>query len=108
MRTLILSALLFLATLSYSQTYYCVQVCSTPNPHLLKPEMVSVLPDTAMIEFTTINGKRHARILFCYLTEEEQSVAHTSWLKQWHDAMRVTRTSEQVRKMQPLFTSVKN
>jgi hypothetical protein len=67
--------------------------------------MLYVLPDTAMVEVFTHGGQKWYRILFCYTTQEEQWVSHTSWLKQWHDAMLVTRTKEQVDKMYPLFTT---
>lgn len=112
MKNLLLSALLFLSVLSYGQSqkvYYCVQVCSTENPHLLKPEMVSILPmDTAMVETAIVNEKVVYRILFVYETQDEQWICHTSWLKQWHDAMLVTRTEYQVKKMFPLFSSIRN
>lgn len=104
MRSLLFALFISISTILSAQTYYCVQVCSTENPHLLKPEMVSILPDKAMIEHVKIGDKLIARIIFVYETKEEQMTSHTSWLKQWHDAMMITRTKEQVEKMDPLFT----
>ena len=108
MKKFILFAFLLVSFGAFAQTekiYYCVQVCSTENPHLLKPEMVSIIPmDTAMVETVTVNGKKMSRILFVYETEDDQMVYHTSWLKQWHDAMMVTRTASQVAKLRKLFT----
>ena len=105
MKNLLFAIFILTSTVLSAQTYYCIQVCSTQNPELLKPEMLYVLPDTAMVEVFTHGGQKWYRILFCYTTQEEQWVSHTSWLKQWHDAMLVTRTKEQVDKMYPLFTT---
>ena len=107
MKNLLFAIMLLASVVSYGQTtktYYCVQVCSTENPHLLKPEMVSILPDKAMIEHVKIGEKLIARIIFVYETKEEQITSHCSWLKQWHDAMMIERSEEQVLKLQPLFT----
>ena len=106
MKNLLFIFLLLASAISYGQTktYYCVQVCSTENPHLLKPEMLSILPDKAMIEHVKIGEKLIARIIFVYETKEEQITSHCSWLKQWHDAMMIERTEEQVKKMDLLFT----
>lgn len=113
MKTLIFSALLLLSSfVTFAQSnkvYFCVQVCSTENPHLLKPDMVSILPrDTAMIEIAVHENRMISRILFVYETQEEQMVAHTSWLKQWPDAMMITRTERQVKNLSKLFTTVQN
>jgi hypothetical protein len=106
MKNLFIALMLFISTLTFSQTYYCVQVCSTENPHLLKPMMFSILYDTPMVEVAIVNGRKRYRILFVYETSEDQSIYHTSWLKQWHDALMVTRTKKQVEKLVPLFTTI--
>jgi hypothetical protein len=116
MKTLIFSTLLLLSSIitfaqsnKSSKIYYCVQVCSTENPHLLKPEMVSIIPmDTAMVELAVVNNRMVSRILFVYETEDDQMTYHTSWLKQWHNAIMVTRTEEQVKNLFPLFTNISN
>lgn len=93
---------LFFLLLSFSlhAQYYCVQVISTRNPHLLKPEMVSILPDSAKIE----QAGEWYRILFVYEDKEAAEIAHTSWLKQHSNAFICVRTREQVSRMTDLFT----
>jgi hypothetical protein len=83
-----------------AQNYYCVQVISTRNPHLLKPEMVSILPDTAKVE----QSGEWFRILFVYASQEEANIYHTSWLKQHSNAFICVRTKEQVERMTDLFS----
>lgn len=95
--------LLFLLIMSLNlsaQNYYCVQVISTRNPHLLNLEMVSILPDSAKIE----NSGEWYRILFVYPDLEQAEIAHTSWLKQHRNAFICVRSRAQVLKMQDLFT----
>ena len=91
---------LLLAFQLSAQNYYCVQVISTRNPHLLKPEMVSILPDTAKVE----QAGEWYRILFVYATQEEANIYHTSWLKQHSNAFICVRTKEQVERMYDLFS----
>ena len=101
-------AVLFTLTASAQQpttetgTYYCVQVCATRNPELLKPEMVSILPDTALVE----QSGEWFRIMFVYATREEAEIMHTSWLKQWHGAIIVQRTEKQIQNMFKLFSEI--
>lgn len=91
---------LLLALQLSAQNYYCVQVISTRNPHLLKPEMISILPDSAKIE----NAGDWYRILFVYQDKLHAEIAHTSWLKQHSNAFICVRTKEQVDRMTDLFT----
>jgi hypothetical protein len=81
---------------------YCVQVCATRNPELLRPEMISILPDTALVE----QAGEWFRILFVYDSYEEAMIYHTSWLKQWHGAIIVKRTDEQILKLTKLYSEL--
>jgi hypothetical protein len=105
----LLFSLLFLPVFGFGQTsepdtLFCVQVMSTMNPHLVKPEMVSILSDNALIEHTVINGADYYRIMFVYHDLIHAQIAHTSWLKQHKNAFICTRFEYQVQKMLPLFT----
>jgi hypothetical protein len=105
MKNLLFLFILFTLTASAqteSGTYYCVQVCATRNPELLKPEMVSILPDTALVE----QSGEWFRIMFVYATREEAEIMHTSWLKQWHGAIIVQRTEKQIQNMFKLFSEI--
>jgi len=46
------------------------------------------------------------RILFVYESYEEAMIYHTSWLKQWHGAIIVKRTDEQILKLTKLFSEL--
>jgi len=91
-----------LLALNLSAQKYCVQVCATRNPELLKPEMISILPDTAMVE----QSGEWFRILFVYDSYEEAMVMHTSWLKQWSGAIIVKRDEKQILKLTKLFSEI--
>ena len=110
MRKLFVIVLLLISLSAFSQAtvkgkriFYCVQVCSTQNPNLLAAKMFAILDDVPMIEYAKVGERTVARILFVYDTKEEQEIAHTSWLKQWHDAFMITKNEDQVIDMSPLF-----
>jgi hypothetical protein len=111
MKTLILSLILVLsvsvinAQTIEDKTFYCVQVLSTENPHLLTMEHVNFLPDTAMVEHVMIKGKSMYRIMFIYTDPTERDIYHTSWIKIYPDALRCTRKEVDVKQMYPLFTN---
>ena len=94
--------LFLLLSLQLCAQKYCVQVCATRNPELLRPEMISILPDTAMVE----QAGEWFRILFVYESYEQAMIYHTSWLKQWHGAIIVKRTDEQILKLTKLFSEI--
>ena len=94
--------LFLLLSLQLCAQKYCVQVCATRNPELLRPEMISILPDTALVE----QSGEWFRILFVYNSYEEAMIYHTSWLKQWHGAIIVKRTDEQILKLTKLFSEL--
>jgi uncharacterized protein with PIN domain len=79
-----------------------VQVCATRNPELLRPEMISILPDTALVE----QAGEWFRILFVYESYEEAMIYHTSWLKQWHGAIIVKRDEKQILKLTKLYSEL--
>lgn len=83
-----------------NDTLYCIQVLSTRNPELLKPEMVSAMPDTAMVE----QYGQFYRIMFVYNTYEEADIFLWSWRRQHKNAFLTVRTKQQVERMYPLFT----
>jgi hypothetical protein len=105
-KLLFLFSVLFTLTASAqtteSGTFYCVQVCATRNPELLRPEMISILPDTAFVE----QSGEWYRILFIYHDKETAEIMQTSWLKQWHGAIIVTRTETQIQKMYKLYSEL--
>ena len=94
--------LFLLLSLQLCAQKYCVQVCATRNPELLRPEMISILPDTAMVE----QAGEWFRILFVYESYEEAMIMHTSWLKQWSGAIIVKRTDEQILKLTKLYSEL--
>ncbi len=89
-------------SLQLSAQKYCVQVCATRNPELLRPEMISILPDTAMVE----QAGEWFRIMFVYDSYEEAMIYHTSWLKQWSEAIIVKRTEKQIKQLTKLFSEI--
>jgi hypothetical protein len=89
-------------SLQLSAQKYCVQVCATRNPELLRPEMISILPDTALVE----QAGEWFRILFVYKSYEEAMIYHTSWLKQWSGAIVVKRTDEQIKQLTKLYSDL--
>lgn len=104
MKNLIIFISLFftLQLSAQSDTFYCIQVLSTRNPHLVKPEMVSVLPDTAYIE----PAGDYYRILFIYSTKETAEMMLYSWQRQHRDAFIIVRTRKQISKLTKLFTEI--
>jgi hypothetical protein len=84
--------------------YYCVQVISTENPELLRPGHFAMMYDPAMVEVAEVKGRHYYRIIFIYESVDEQDSALFNWRLQHKDAIRVTRTKEQVSKMYPLFS----
>ena len=94
--------LFLLLSLQLCAQKYCVQVCATRNPELLRPEMISILPDTAMVE----QAGEWFRILFVYDSYEEAMIYHTSWLKQWSGAIIVKRTDEQIKQLYKLYSEL--
>jgi hypothetical protein len=94
--------LFLLLSLQLCAQKYCVQVCATRNPELLRPEMISILPDTAMVE----QAGEWFRILFVYESYEEAMIYHTSWLKQWSGAIVVKRTDEQIKQLTKLYSDL--
>lgn len=83
--------------------YYCIQVVSTENPDRLQPIMFMAMMERAMLERAVINGRLYHRVIFIYNSVEEQDSALHNWRFQWKDAIRVTRTEQQIQKMRPLF-----
>jgi hypothetical protein len=83
--------------------YYCIQVVSTENPDRLQPIMFMAMMERAMLERAVINGRLYYRVIFIYNSVEDQDSALHNWRFQWKDAIRVTRTEQQIQKMRPLF-----
>lgn len=83
--------------------YYCIQVVSTENPERLQPIMFMAMMERAMIERAVVNGRMYYRVIFIYQSVDEQDSALHNWKHQWPNAIRVTRTFEQLQKMSPLF-----
>jgi hypothetical protein len=88
--------------------YYCVQVTSTKNPHLLRRGMLIARPtDTALLEEVKINGQKMWRVIFAYKTPEEQEEALATWLREYKDALRCTRTRSEIESMALAFDESK-
>ena len=102
MKNLLTLAALFLTLHLSAQTdtLYCIQVMSTRNPELVKPEMVSAFDDIAMIE----QVGDWWRIMFVYEDRETAEAYLYSWQRQHKDAFVTIRTRQKVDKMLPLFT----
>jgi hypothetical protein len=101
MKTLLFIMLLSLSAAAQQQdTLYCIQIMSTRNPHLIKPEMVTMLPDSAMIEHD--NGTY--RIMFVYPDLETAETMLYSWQRAHKEAFITVRRRDQVQNFYPLFT----
>jgi hypothetical protein len=85
-----------------SDTIWCIQVLSTRNPHLIKPEMVSAFPDTAMVE----ESAGWYRILFLYNDKEQANLYLHSWQRQHDNAFIMLRSRSDIKKMYPLFSTL--
>jgi hypothetical protein len=113
MKKLIFILAMLLTVSAFSQEtektglYYCVQVVSTENPELLKPEYFIMMYDPAMVEEAVVKGKKYYRIIFIYESVDDQDSALHNWQFQWGKAFRVTRTKEQIEKMYLLFKDEK-
>ena len=84
--------------------YYCIQVVSTENPERLQPIMFMAMMERAMIEKAIVNGRLYYRGIFIYKSVDEQDSALHNWKHQWANAIRVTKTAQDLQKMYPLFT----
>ena len=110
MKTLIFILAMLFTVSAFSQEtaktglHYCVQVVSTENPELLKPEYFMMMYDPAMVEIAEVNGKKYYRIIFIYNSVDEQDSALHNWKFQYKNAIRVTRNKQQISKMYPLFS----
>lgn len=109
MKSLIFILAMLFSVSVYSQEtaktglYYCIQVVSTENPDRLQPIMFMAMMERAMLERAVINGRLYYRVIFIYNSVEDQDSALHNWRFQWKDAIRVTRTEQQIQKMRPLF-----
>jgi hypothetical protein len=83
-----------------SDTVWCIQVLSTRNPHLLRPEMLSAFDDPAMVE----HCDGWYRIVFVYAKLEDAQIHLQSWQRQHKKAFITTRSRSQEKKMYPLYT----
>jgi hypothetical protein len=79
---------------------YCIQLLSTRNIHLVKPEMISAFLDTSYVE----QSGEWSRVLVVCESMEQAEKYLTSWRRQHKNAFIVIRSSDQVKKLYPLFT----
>lgn len=102
MKNIILFILfLFAAPVFAQDTLYCIQLFSTRNLHLVKPEMVSMTYDTVMVEFAHDGWNR---VVVPYTTLEEADLMLHTWQRGHRNAFIVARPVAEVAKMVPLFT----
>lgn len=102
MKNLIFVIGILVSTVSFGQTdsLYCVQLMSTRNVHLVKPEMVSMAYDTVVIE----GFGEWDRLMVPYSTLEEAEIMLWTWKRVHEDAFIVRRSVADVKKMSYLFT----
>lgn len=106
MKNLIFIIFLLTSTICFSygqsKNFYAVQILSTENPHLIKPEMIP--NDTAFVDIVVIGDRMRSRIVYIYETKQEQIISHKEFLKQFPDALLVNYTEKQVKELRKLFT----
>ena len=109
MRNLIIALVLFILcgkifaqnqNKSDLDTIYCIQLMSTRNIHLVKPEMVAAFDVNAYYE---TSGEWNRVLIVCANREEADTYLY-SWQRQHKGAFIVLRNSNEVDKMLPLFT----
>jgi hypothetical protein len=101
MKLLIFALLLSFTAAAQNTDYYCIQIMSTKNIELVKPEHVIETLDTAYVEKF---GKWH-RVLLVYPDDLTAWVYLHSWKRAYPDAFIVRRSKRQVESMQVLFTN---
>ena len=103
MKTLLtIAALFFTLQLSAQQqdSVYCIQLLSTRNPELLKPEMVSTFQETCKVE----QYGEWYRILYLCENYDEAVIFLHSWKRQHKNAFIVKKSTIEIQKMYNLFT----
>ena len=107
MKNTLLALLILASTLAYGQTYYAVQVMSTENPHLIKPEMVVTdSTDVPYVDLVVNKDKMMSRILYIFGTKQEQIINHTEWIKMYPDAIVYTIDEKRFKSLRKLFDSI--
>lgn len=90
-----------LKQLAAQDTVWCIQIFSTRNVHLVKPEMVAMMEEPALVE-PAHNGWN--RILIPYATLDEAETSLLTWQRAHDNAFILPRTGKKLAKMQSLFT----
>ncbi len=111
MKNTLFALLLLTSVVTFGQSqknYYCIQVTSTENPHLLKKDYFSILPfDTAYCEIAIVNDKVMYRVLFVYDDKDQQKLFFHLWKIDFPDALMVTRKECEYKEMFRLFEDLK-
>jgi hypothetical protein len=111
MKNTLFALLLLTSVVTFGQSqknYYCIQVTSTENPHLLKKDYFSILPfDTAYCEIAIINDKVMYRVMFVYEDKDQQKLFFHLWKMDFPDALMVTRKECEYNEMFKLFEDLK-
>lgn len=84
-----------------SDTTYCIQLMSTRNIHLVKPEMVSMTYDTVIVQ-SAHDG--WSRVLVSYNTLEEAEIMLWTWKRSHEDAFIRKIARREVDSMPQLFS----
>lgn len=79
---------------------WCIQLLSTRNIQLVKPEMLSAMDDNALVE----TAGDWSRVLVVCESKEQADMYLYSWQRQHREAFIVLRDRKQIAKMYPLFT----
>jgi|LauGreDrversion2_5_1035112.scaffolds.fasta_scaffold364169_1 hypothetical protein len=90
-----------LKQLATQDTVWCIQIFSTRNVHLVKPEMVAMMEEPAMVEPAHDGWNR---ILIPYATLDEAETSLLTWQRAHDNAFILPRTGKKLAKMQSLFT----
>jgi hypothetical protein len=106
MKKLAIISAIALSSFAYGQKCNCIQVLSTPNVHLLKPEEFTFTSDTALVEKVTIEGIEYHRVLFCYENFNKALYYFHQFTKTYKTAILIERKKEQVNHMDRLFSSL--
>lgn len=88
-----------------TSTCGCIQVLSTPNIHMIKPEQFAFTTDTALVEKAIVNNKETNRILFCYNNFNKAISLMNEFAKHFPTIVVIERKSNQIETLPKLFSN---
>lgn len=112
MKNKLFALLLLISAITYGQTekrYYCIQIMSTENPHLIKPEMVVTdSTDIPMVDIVVVNSKMRSRILYVYEDVQQQIINFFILKELFPDAVMYSINEKQAKGLVKLFDNISN